>query len=784
MLGQDRITRSFADFKVPFASVANSVTSRFSFNSSGLPQTSIPLPTNTWWQNLVLDDGGTQISCPPYLMRLPVDGQSRVEIGWPKVHVIEEAMWQVWIDDWHLIWDNNERQPFARQVTDYDDLSVTVQWPTSRTSSWARQTLVKATPYTTVEFQQMAHVQLKTRHAIIEFSRHSFNSWKILLNNGQTWIVFVIADATQNVDWELNGINMLQLTCNNNDNKGFTGVIRVAAVPDLIDESLVMLDKYHASYPVGGTFSWQIQNNQDPTTNAKELVISKFTYHRAGPNPSVPLLMLALPHHTHVLVQPQIDERAFSNGRGYRNSKGRMSAVIGNEWIMHDKAPEINWHDKLNYSQLPGDWQRALADSLRVDVEHSQTPTTSESYWFGKQIARLARLALVAEQLNQLDLLNKLLDRLAEGFTPWLTTSAPSNQAAFRYDSTNGGLLTPAGASGNADADFGHGRYNDHHFHHGYFVYAAAVLARKRPNWWSTHQSAILSVLLDYMCPLATSLKASRAAAPFPRFRHFDAYEGHSWASGLSVFADNRNQESTSEAINAYYAALLLANTTRQSELEVAARVLLAMELRAARTYWQMMPPLPVHAKGKIYYVADTTTAMSASDPPVTRELVPWQTKTNMAAGVGVDGDELANGQRVIYPAPYRHRGTTGVLWTTKMDYATWFGKQSEFIHGIQLIPFTPVSRQLYDRQWLQRIDGILDEALSRPSPPIEDGWKGFILMARAYGHTTRRNTEAIKTLWSQLLSMPNGNGAGNGWDNGNTKTNALVWVATCLQNM
>jgi hypothetical protein len=38
MLNQDHMTQSFADFKVPFASVANSATSSFSFNGSGSPQ--------------------------------------------------------------------------------------------------------------------------------------------------------------------------------------------------------------------------------------------------------------------------------------------------------------------------------------------------------------------------------------------------------------------------------------------------------------------------------------------------------------------------------------------------------------------------------------------------------------------------------------------------------------------------------------------------------------------------------------------------------------------------
>ena len=41
-----------------------------------------------------------------------------------------------------------------------------------------------------------------------------------------------------------------------------------------------------------------------------------------------------------------------------------------------------------------------------------------------------------------------------------------------------------------------------------------------------------------------------------------DWYSGHSWAMGLFEAGDNRNQESTSEAINSYYAVALLGMAT------------------------------------------------------------------------------------------------------------------------------------------------------------------------------------------------------------------------------
>ncbi|RKP05629.1 endo-1,3(4)-beta-glucanase [Thamnocephalis sphaerospora] len=355
-------------------------------------------------------------------------------------------------------------------------------------------------------------------------------------------------------------------------------------------------------------------------------------------------------------------------------------------------------------------------------MAQARTPTNGDPYWFGKEVARLARLALIAEHVGCRELVAPVLDRIADGFRPWLDPTAPS---AFRYDATHGGLLTLAGANGDLDANFGHARYNDHHFHHGYLVYAAAVLARHRPDWWTVHRSAVLSICMDYFY---VPSDRARPRSPFPRLRHFDPYDGHSWASGTTVFADNRNQESTSEAVNAYYATALLAKVDQNAELEAAARVVLGMELRAARTYWQMTPP-PAHS--------------------------------------AIPDDGLRYAADII-------------VWSTKADHATWFGNLPEFIHGIQFLPFTPITHALLDSRWLQRISPMLHQAMQRQNPPIEVGWRGLLLMASA----ARGSAAAAYEAWRTLSSMSVGTAPGDGWDNGNSKSNALYWVAANAASM
>jgi endo-1,3(4)-beta-glucanase len=62
---------------------------------------------------------------------------------------------------------------------------------------------------------------------------------------------------------------------------------------------------------------------------------------------------------------------------------------------------------------------------------------------------------------------------------------------------------------------------------------------------------------------------------------------GHSWASGLQTAVDGKNQESSSEAVNAYLAIVQLGRATGDTVLEGWGQLLLSNEVTAARKYTQ-----------------------------------------------------------------------------------------------------------------------------------------------------------------------------------------------------
>ena len=76
----------------------------------------------------------------------------------------------------------------------------------------------------------------------------------------------------------------------------------------------------------------------------------------------------------------------------------------------------------------------------------------------------------------------------------------------------------------------------------------------------------------------------------FPITRCRDWFAGHSWASGIANGAGSRDQESTGEAVNGYYGALLWASVALSQDYVNYAKLLIATEQQAAQVYWHLYP--------------------------------------------------------------------------------------------------------------------------------------------------------------------------------------------------
>ena len=260
-----------------------------------------------------------------------------------------------------------------------------------------------------------------------------------------------------------------------------------------------------------------------------------------------------------------------------------------------------------------------LAD-LDRDLADKPGPADGGSYFGLKELGRLATVAEVAKGVGAVSQQQAALRRLRTGLVDWLTYGGPGDARYFGYDKVWGGLIA-------VPAEFGSNDYNDHHFQYGYLVRAAAVLAEADPAFLRDYGGGVDLVVRDFSGTLATD-----GPEGFPAFRAFNAYLGHSAASGFAPFADGNNQESSSEAVAAWEAVTRWGIVSGDQRLTTYGVTHYALEAATARRYW-----------------------------------------------LGEDGER---------PAGYRHT-VAGIVWNSKIDYATWFDPKPESITGIQLIPLT-----------------------------------------------------------------------------------------------
>ena len=113
-----------------------------------------------------------------------------------------------------------------------------------------------------------------------------------------------------------------------------------------------------------------------------------------------------------------------------------------------------------------------------------------------------------------------------------------------------------------------------------------------------------------------------------------------------------------------------------------------------------------------------------------------------------------------IYPDVFAANRLAAVVWSTKVDRYTWFGSQPEYAFGIQAMPLTPISELLLRPEWIDGSRSVWGTAASSAS----DQWRGILLMMSA----VTKADDAWKD--AQQLAL---------FDNGNSLTNVLWWIAT-----
>ena len=204
----------------------------------------------------------------------------------------------------------------------------------------------------------------------------------------------------------------------------------------------------------------------------------------------------------------------------------------------------------------------------RMMLEIGQGP-----YWQGKGLQRISQLMNVAEVQGDMKTRDELLALVKGRFEEWL--SGQNKRTYFHYSPTLGTVVSyPEEYDAVKDM-------NDHHFHYGYWIRAAADIGLRDPEWIKPERWGGMIDLL--VADIAT---AERGRKDFPYLRNFDPYEGHSWASGVAMSPDGNNQESSSEATNAWAGLMLWGALQGRPELVELGTYLYTTEIQAINHYW------------------------------------------------------------------------------------------------------------------------------------------------------------------------------------------------------
>ena len=258
----------------------------------------------------------------------------------------------------------------------------------------------------------------------------------------------------------------------------------------------------------------------------------------------------------------------------YATVRGKMKLAEGTSFCTSMRFPGV-----LPALPKAGEADRhQFAAAVKEEIERP-TPSLGDTYAEGKWLGKIASLIPLVEQYQMADAAQTLRERLRKRLEQWFTATGEDgrlkDRGLFYYDHHWGTLIGYPAAFG-SDTEL-----NDHHFHYGYFLKAAAEIARQDPAWARDDRwGSMIKLLIRDMAG------GDRQDRLFPFLRCFDLYAGHSWASGHAKFGDGNNQESSSEAMNAWSGLIVWGEANGDRPLRDLGIFLYTTEMSAIHEYW------------------------------------------------------------------------------------------------------------------------------------------------------------------------------------------------------
>jgi endo-1,3(4)-beta-glucanase len=639
-------------------------------------------------------------------------------------------------------------------LNDYSELSVTIRFTDSTNSSrYYYAPIVRGMPYVTMFYNNIRPGVFFPGYPILQVNDTNVTAgmnftnrvFKIqtggvpnTINRPQTWLLFSSVPITLQFSTHPKTMGLIALA-------NFTGWLRLAHVTyqgenvtsQQIQEKIDLLTAYAKFIPIKGQVSASYSGG--PAASMQYT----FTRYNEGQLTGDSLLMMALPHHVDMLSNSTTDVLK------YTVLKGMMKEVRQKVWNMTENMmPEYGFYPRYGtLAGVPLQWCDTLLRYVNNDFNtwySSRTWMAPDVYFGAKAFQRLARVAVIADELYERDssryaamlpLAQRMRDTLKLHLGNYLQgrhtlnpIHGPGAWDSLSYDTKFGGLIsTLSWDSLNIGSGFAYGSalYNDHHFHYGYILYTAAAVAKKEPGWFTANGNYYFNRVVDLIREISNP---SRNDGHFGLSRYRDWFEGHSWANGMVPYGAGKNQESTSEAQNAWYGMYLFGLAMGNDNIRNTGALNLAQEIRATRKYYQIRLPMtnPVY-------------------PPFFTNTL--HIVTNM--------------------------------YSIALDGQTFFGTEPYTVFGIHAIPTTPVVEQVWDAAYARDVFDYTPYGL-RYSASFDStntnntawNWTTICVGIQAVAYPLQ--------AWNFFRFYGYDN---NKYDNGTTSANVVYWILTRLYN-
>ena len=560
-----------------------------------------PVPSSDWWSSVVMPVFGNVFSAPLHVHPLTVQmTQSGLSFGAPTQTTVthtgatttEYKTPHRYDLSFHLTGSTDSSQ-FALEK--YSDWSFTGRWLGGDISPTA--TLAQGSPILWLEDVDFRQLRITT----IEGSSIEVDgNHALVTTDGRTSLV--LAPEGSRIEVQNGKLLVMGMT---------SGSLAVGLLPDTTSETRSRFLSVAANRPTATQFTWDTIS--DPYN-----IRLKFDFQSS--NLSTTETIVAVYPHLSRLGTNSTPLGTPVTSSTYPSPRGAMEVISTSGF-------EVRVPNRGVLPTLPAilslPQQETLRDLVKNDpaaIDPSGTLSRyGDTYWAGKAMLKLSQLVQLADITGQLEVRDRILNALKDELNNWFTATGTPGDKHFAYNSEWDTLQGYPDSFGSA------GDLNDHHFHYGYFIHAAALIGGFDLAWAQSQRSMIDLLVADVA-------GTDTAGNMLPRLRNFSPMAGHSWASGHGAFGSGNNHESSSEAMNFATAVILWGEVTQDTGMTGLGQMLYSVEAEAISEYW-------------------------------------------------------FNRYGSAFPEDFPHE-SLGMVWGDGGSHATWFSAEPEMIKGINFLPF------------------------------------------------------------------------------------------------